>query len=155
MTIWWPKEDNWLKFTKSMYMTIMFGKSPLRRYQREMIAVVVSVENDCKYCINHHGQALNHFWKDEDRVWTLAKDFTKAGLDTKDTALCRYAQDLTSRPGKVSESDQINELKANGIEERALLDAALVTAYFNFVNRIVLGLGVQLEKDRGQGYDYD
>ena len=119
-----------------------------------MMAVVVSATNNCEYCVNHHGQALNHFWKDEDRVWALAEDFSAVGLDTTDQALCKYAHDLTSKPSEVSEAEQIRELKENGIEERSLLDAALVISYFNFVNRMVLGLGVQLEKDTGKGYEY-
>lgn len=138
-----------------LYMTIMFGKSPLKRYQREMIAVVVSAANNCEYCINHHGQALNNFWKDEGRVWKLAENFTKAALEEQDLALCRYAQDLTLHPDKINEKDQIAELLKMGIEERSLLDAALVIAYFNFVNRLVLGLGVQLEDDGGKGYEYN
>ena len=32
-----------------LYMTIMFGKSPLKRVQREMMAVVVSKANECEY----------------------------------------------------------------------------------------------------------
>lgn len=33
----------------SFYRTLMFGKSPLSRAEREAIAVVVSVENECRY----------------------------------------------------------------------------------------------------------
>ena len=33
----------------ALYRTLMFGRSPLRRYQREMIAVHVSVRNACHY----------------------------------------------------------------------------------------------------------
>ncbi len=138
-----------------LYMTIMFGKSPLRRYLREMMATVVSAANKCPYCIAHHGEALNYFWKDEERVKQLAGDYTKAGLDAKELALCRYAFDLTSRPETVTEGNHIAELKMVGIEERALLDANLVISYFNFVNRIVTGLGVELEEDGGKGYEYD
>lgn len=32
-----------------LYKTLMFGPSPLSRAQREMIAVVVSAINQCKY----------------------------------------------------------------------------------------------------------
>jgi alkylhydroperoxidase family enzyme len=32
-----------------LYKTIMFGKSPIRRTDREMIAVVVSTINQCHY----------------------------------------------------------------------------------------------------------
>ena len=33
----------------SLYKTLMFGRSPLSRVQREMIAVVVSQVNTCHY----------------------------------------------------------------------------------------------------------
>jgi alkylhydroperoxidase family enzyme len=32
-----------------------------------------------------------------------------------------------------------------GLADRAILDVAQVTAYFNFVNRLAQGLGVSLE----------
>ncbi len=38
-----------LRSSAEMYRSIMFGKSPLSRAQREMIAVVVSQANDCHY----------------------------------------------------------------------------------------------------------
>ena len=39
------------------------------------------------------------------------------------------------------------------LSDRAILDASLVVGYFNFVNRMVLALGVKLEKEPG-GYNY-
>ena len=33
----------------AVYENIMYGKSPLSRMEREMVAVVVSVANDCHY----------------------------------------------------------------------------------------------------------
>lgn len=138
-----------------LYMTIMFGKSPLRRYQREMIAVIVSSGNKCPYCIRHHGDALNHFWKDQDRVNQLAEDYNQLDLSELENALCKYAHDLTISPNKVNEKEHTQKLKDLGLEDRAVLDAALVIAYFNFVNRLVLGLGVQIEQEGGEGYKYD
>ncbi len=38
-----------LKDSIKFYQTIMAGESPLTRSQREMLAVVVSVENNCYY----------------------------------------------------------------------------------------------------------
>ncbi|MFW6294068.1 MAG: carboxymuconolactone decarboxylase family protein, partial [Spirochaetota bacterium] len=51
----------------ALYTTVMFSRSPLSRAEREMMAVVVSATNGCAYCIEHHGQALLHFWKDRGR----------------------------------------------------------------------------------------
>ena len=36
-------------------------------------------------------------------------------------------------------------LRAHGFDEAALLDIAQVTAYYNYVNRLADGLGVELE----------
>ncbi len=38
-----------LKASLTFYRTIMFGRSPLSRGQREMLAVVVSRTNGCRY----------------------------------------------------------------------------------------------------------
>ncbi|MEL7002850.1 MAG: peroxidase-related enzyme [Bacteroidota bacterium] len=138
-----------------LYMTIMFGKSPLKRYQREMIAVIVSSSNECPYCIRHHGDALNHFWKDQKKVDELANNYSQLDLSDLEIALCKYAQDLTLKPNSINEQEHTQKLKELGLEDRAILDAALVIAYFNFVNRLVLGLGVQLEEEGGEGYKYD
>lgn len=136
-----------------LYMTIMFGKSPLSRAQREMIAVVVSVANNCRYCQTHHAHALNHYWKDDKKIESLKRDFSKVDLSSIDLILCELAWNLTRIPSVTTENC-INKLKALGVEDRAILDANLVIAYFNFVNRLVLGLGVQLETDNGGGYKY-
>jgi hypothetical protein len=34
---------------RALYRTLMFGPSPLKRYQREMIGVLVAALNDCVY----------------------------------------------------------------------------------------------------------
>ena len=137
-----------------LYMTIMYGKSPLRRYQREMIAVVVSLANDCHYCQIHHGEALNHFWKDEAKLKAFYADFRTTPLSDADKLLCEYAHQLTKAPSSIQRT-QVDAMREAGLSDRQILDAAQVIAYFNFVNRLVLGLGVQLEADGGKGYDYE
>jgi uncharacterized peroxidase-related enzyme len=136
-----------------LYISVMFGKSPLSRAQREMIAVVVSSANQCDYCIRHHSEALNFYWKDSEKTATLATNFTSVELSKQDNALCGYARDLTLHPGRNMDAG-IAALKANGLDDRAVLDATLVIAYFNFVNRIVIGLGVEIEPDDGKGYNF-
>lgn len=139
-----------------LYMKIMFGKSPLRRYQREMVAVVVSVTNNCLYCTKHHAEAVQHFWKDEAKVQQLIDNYTSLELSETDHLLCALAKQLTENPSAVNNEQNLEPLRAVGLSDRAILDATLVIAYFNFVNRIVLGLGVHLEAaDGAGGYKYD
>jgi alkylhydroperoxidase family enzyme len=47
-------------------------------------------------------------------------------------------------------------LRAAGLSDVEVLDAAQITGSFNFVNRLVLGLGVAVEAEaERQGYKYD
>jgi len=136
-----------------LYQDVMFGSSPLRRYQREMMAVVVSVANGCAYCVAHHAEALRHFWKEEPRLQALIQDFEEAELDEKDLQLCRYAHSQTLMPQN-SDGSQVEALRQMGLDDRAILDATLVVGYFNFVNRLVLSLGVEGNPDEIKGYQY-
>ncbi len=135
-----------------LYHASMFGESPLSRPQREMLAVVVSSVNSCRYCVAHHGAALNHYWKNEVRVAALIRDCRSADLSDQDIALCEFATLISRDPASCSSA--IESLRSSGISDRVIHDAANIAAYFNYVNRIVLGLGVELENDGGVGYVY-
>ena len=136
-----------------LYDILQFGPSPLGRPEREAIAVVVSAANGCAYCVRHHAEALQAYWKDEDRVDQLAADFRKADLDAKLKAACTYADRLT-RSADASSEDHVEALRNAGWSDRAILDITLVTAYFNFVNRIANGLGVSFSEEEASGYTY-
>ena len=135
-----------------MYMQLMFGRSPLSRGEREAIAVAVSAANDCAYCVNHHAEALGRFEKDPARLEQLVADYSKvADLSERHRAILDYATRLTRTPTAVAEND-IAGLREAGLSDEEILDVALVTAYFNFVNRIALGLGVSFSDDELKGY---
>ena len=137
------------------YLSVMFGKSPLKRVQREMIAVVVSKANDCDYCQQHHAEAVQHYWKDESKVNQLKDDYTQVDLSAVDLELCYLAWNMTKTPNWTEKESRIEKLKSLGLEDRAVLDAMLVISYFNFVNRMVLGLGVELSVEEVGGYNYE
>ncbi len=55
-----------------------------------------------------------------------------------------YVVALTQQPASITEN-HIESLRLAGLSDDAIHDAAAVAAYFNYVNRIALGLGVELE----------
>jgi len=138
-----------------LYMDIMYGHSPLRRWQREMIAVIVSVNNQCEYCTRHHAEALHVFWKNEDKLKHLIDGDCPQDLEAVDCLWIDYGRELTLNPSGKHIDEIIQKLKALEVDDRSILDATLVIGYFNFVNRIILGLGVELEADGGKGYKYE
>lgn len=136
-----------------LYMEIMYGKGPLKRLERELIAVVVSVANGCEYCQVHHGDALNNYAKDDAWVAAVRADYTKAELTAEQRALCDYAWGLTKEPAN-GRKDAVAALREAGFDDEQILLATEIVAYFNFVNRMVHGLGVELESDPHQDFLY-
>jgi len=59
--------------------------------------------------------------------------------------LIDYALKLTQEPQAVREDD-IQALRNVALSDTAIHDAVAIIGYFNFVNRIALGLGVEMEK---------
>jgi uncharacterized peroxidase-related enzyme len=83
--------------------------------------------------------------KDEELVAQLKEDYTQAALSARDRAMVDYAAKLTLTPAATTPAD-VQALRGAGFEDRSILDIALITAYFAFVNRIADGLGLQLER---------
>lgn len=136
-----------------LYMELMYTKSELTRSERELIAVIVSVTNSCRYCQIHHAEALNHFWKDDERVSKLIVDYHLVDLTNREKVICAFSKKLTMDPSAFENPDLIQILRNVGLTDSGILDAVMVAAYFNFVNRIVLALDVDLEIESG-GYKY-
>lgn len=68
----------------------------------------------------------------------------QAPLSAAERALCAWAEKLTRTPAAVGRPDA-DALRAAGWDDRAIHDAAQVVAYFNYINRIADGLGVDPE----------
>jgi uncharacterized peroxidase-related enzyme len=141
-----------LKPHVDLYRQLMFGPGPLTRAQREMIAVVVSHANGCTYCTHHHGDALLRVTRNRGLADALRTDFRKAELSSADAVMLTFVSSLTENPG-TDHSAGVAALKEAGFSERAILHVTLIVGYFNFVNRVAQGLGVNLEKYWGSnGY---
>lgn len=92
----------------------------------------------------HHGEGLFRLTKNRALVDTIKADYRKADIGDKDIGMLTYAEKLTRAPNRMSRGD-VGKLRKLGFKDRDILDIAQVTAYFNYVNRLADGLGVELE----------
>jgi uncharacterized peroxidase-related enzyme len=96
--------------------------------------------------MEHHGAALHLLTKDSELVRQLKTSYQEADIDQKTRAILDYAVKLTKSPSKVKDED-VDKLRSLGCTDQEILDACQITSYFNFVNRMAEGLGVQLEQE--------
>ncbi len=83
--------------------------------------------------------------KNDRLVSVLEEDYTKAELSPRERGILDYAVKLTLHPSTMSERD-VHALRDVGLTDSAILDACQVTSYYNYVNRLADGLGVELER---------
>jgi len=81
---------------------------------------------------------------DEERVAAIKRDWRTAPLSPREKTLCLFAEKLTKTPGNMHKEDT-DPLRAAGLGDAGILDLCQVTAYFNYINRIADGAGVDLE----------
>ena len=103
----------------------------------------------------HHGEALRvKSSRDDFLVYHMQRDHTRAELDGQDLAMLEYALKLNKTPAAITAED-VQALRDAGFDDRGVLDIVLVTARYNFMNRLADGLGVKPEpnfvtaKERG------
>jgi len=122
------------------YEEVMRGPSGLTKAEREMIAVVVSVANDCAYCIAAHSAALRKLLKDSPLADAIAIDHVSAQLEARTRVMLSYAVKLTVAPKEMSEAD-VHTLRVEGWSDEDIMDIAETTGMFNMSNRLASGLG--------------
>jgi uncharacterized peroxidase-related enzyme len=91
-----------------------------------------------------HSYDLRAEVDDDELVKAIRTDYRRADIDPATRGLLDYAAKLTAEPSSITQADIAN-LRALGWSDRAVHDAAQATAYFNYINRIADGLGVDLE----------
>ena len=74
----------------------------------------------------------------------IKTDYRTAPLDALTRALLDYAVKLTRAPARATSQD-LEVLRAHGLEDSDILDAVEIISFFNFINRIADALHVDLE----------
>ena len=121
-------------FTK-LYNALMLGESGLTKLEREMIAVTVSSENHCFYCIVAHGSAVRELSNDPQLGERIAANFRSAELPKKQEELLNFTKKLTKDPSEIVENDR-NKLRNVGYSDRDIWDISAIVGLFNMTNRI-------------------
>ena len=120
------------------------------KWYLETLGTYVSVLNMCKYCFDHHSEGirknLNDDLKFEQIIDAIKKDSFRNVLSPKMVAGCIYAKMLTLDHSRITNAT-IDRLRDSGLDDGEILEVNQVVSYFNYVNRMVVGLGVNTEGD--------
>lgn len=114
--------------------------------ERELVALVVSLENRCEACIITHAGALKAHGMAKRTIDVVLCNWHRADLTDREMAMATFAAHLTVTPQLASEAE-LDKLRNAGLREDELLEIVQIVAIFNATNRLNAGLGVKVDGD--------
>jgi uncharacterized peroxidase-related enzyme len=119
----------------AFYNDLMLGPSGLSKLEREMIAVAVSSQNRCYYCLTAHGAAVRQYSGNPLFGEQMVMNYRAARLPRRQRAMLDFAVKLTVTPWTVEDGDR-ERLRRAGFNDRDIWDISAVAGFFNMSNRI-------------------
>jgi len=130
----------------ALYNDLMLAPSGLSKLEREMIAVVVSSQNRCYYCLAAHGAAVRQLASDPVLGELMVMNYRAARLEPRHRAMLDFAVLVTEAPWTVDEEDR-EALRAVGFSDRDIWDVAAVASFFNMSNRMASAVDMRPNPD--------
>jgi uncharacterized peroxidase-related enzyme len=119
----------------AFYNDLMLGDSGLSKLEREMIAVAVSSQNRCYYCLTAHGASVRQYSGNPLLGEHLVMNYRVARLSKRQRAMLDFAVKLTASPWSFEEADR-ERLRRAGFTDRDIWDISAVAGFFNMSNRV-------------------
>jgi uncharacterized peroxidase-related enzyme len=123
---------------------LLRGPSPFSEAERELIASFVSGLNKCRYCHGVHTATAELLGVPRDAIRSALDGIDASPVPAKMKPVLRYAEKLTRKPDSLTQADA-DAIFAVGWDDTALYHTVAVTALFNFMNRLVEGMGIELD----------
>ncbi len=129
--------------TDSMVQNFLLKETLLPYSIKERIALLVSLENGCKMCVDVHKNIAKMLGMSEKQVEETLQGVETIDIDEKSKALLRLTLQAASKENYKTTQEDINNLKNLGWSELEILEAVKIAAYFNYINTLsnVFGLG--------------
>jgi len=130
-------DANWNKVKRVMVEGV------LARKVKESIAVLISKDNSCRYCIAAHEGALQSIGIDPEEIRLIETDLDRADFTPKEKALIKLARKANSAPLQVADAD-VATARTAGATDAEIVEALGVMELFTSFNKFLDALQVDL-----------
>jgi len=129
---------NWIK-VKAVLMD-----GCLSRKFKESIAVLVSKDNGCQYCVTAHSAMLQAIGIPADEVSTITEDVDSADFSAKEKSLMSFVRRANLAPHRISD-EEFDALRRVGITEDEIVEALGTMELFTGFNKYIDALNIDID----------
>ncbi len=133
-----PKLESFVSF----YNELMLAPSGLSKLEREMIAVAVSAENRCWYCLVAHGAAVRQLSGRPELGEAIAFNYRVADITPRQRAMLDFAVKMCRASAEIGEPDR-QTLRDHGLSDADIWDLAATASFYAMSNRMASATGMQ------------
>jgi uncharacterized peroxidase-related enzyme len=132
-----PKLETFAAF----YNELMLAPSGLTKLEREMIAVAVSAENRCWYCLVAHGAAVRALSSRPELGDALAFNYRIAEIEPRQRAMLDFSVKMARASAEIVEADR-QALRDAGFTDADIWDIAATASFYAMSNRMASATGM-------------
>jgi uncharacterized peroxidase-related enzyme len=122
--------------TDGMIQKFLLDETTLSYDIKESIALLISIENGCKMCVDVHKNIAKMLGLSQERI-----DAVLQGIDAIDTsdaekALLHFCVRASKKDNYKVLKEDIDALKDMGYSDVQIIEAVAITGYFNYINTL-------------------
>jgi uncharacterized peroxidase-related enzyme len=128
--------------TERMVKSFLVDETALPFRIKELIALLVSLENGCKLCVGIHKQIALRLGMSEEEVENAAKGIEYIEVAESEKKLLAFCLKASRKDNYKTTPEDIDDLRNSGFSESQIFEAVALVGYFNYINTInnVFGL---------------
>jgi uncharacterized peroxidase-related enzyme len=123
--------------------TVMM-EGTLSRKLKETIAVLVSRDNSCSYCVAAHIGALRAIGVTQEELAAIEEDLDKADFSAREKALINFARKANLEPLRIPDQE-FAALRDTGVSDAEIVEALGVMELFTAFNKFLDSLQVEID----------
>jgi len=129
--------------TDGMIQKYLLDETTLSYNIKESIALLISIENGCKMCVDVHKGIAKMLGMSEEHIEEVLQGVEAINTDEKEKALLNFCIKASKKDNYKILKEEIDALKEMGYSDVQILEAVSITGYFNYINTLsnVFGLG--------------
>jgi uncharacterized peroxidase-related enzyme len=129
--------------TDNMMQAYLLKETLLPYSTKERIALLISLDNGCKMCVDVHKNIAKMLGMSESQVEEVLEGVDAIQCDENEKVLLKFCIRASQKDSYKMMQEDIDAIKAVGYSEAQILEAVAITGYFNYINTLsnVFGLG--------------